>query len=180
MSIRELSASRKRVVTAVSMLLLVALGTFAVAEAQRPDGESALSSMWRALVSEPAREAAPPWARRLMDFLSAPRFVASGNPAPAATAQPAQEEHARRERPIPPGPIDREDVYAAPAQAPAPAQEVAPAPEIVATRARPVVDSADPYGVDGAATPTVHPLVPAAPAARTRLISSIESDNPYL
>ena len=56
MSLRPLApmSSRSKVTTTVSLLLvLVGLGTFAVAEAQRPDGESTLAAMWDALVAEP-------------------------------------------------------------------------------------------------------------------------------
>lgn len=181
MSIRSVSApsSRKRAaVTLLASLLVVALGTFAVADAQRPDGESTLASLWRSLISEPAREAAPPWAQRLMDFIASPRFVGARNPAPApAASEPESVEVVRRERPIPVAPIDREDVYAVQAEGPAPEAQLEP---VAATRARPAVDAADPYGMETASVTPAAPTAPAAIPARPRLVSAIEADNPYL
>jgi hypothetical protein len=184
MSLRPLTpmSSRSKVTTTVSLLLvLVGLGTFAVAEAQRPDGESTLAAMWDALVAEPARNA-PPWAQRLMAFIADPQFVAT-RPAPA---RPVEESPVmRRERPIPVAPIDREDVYAT--DTGADLVEVEPGDDLAvmtaANRPRPAVDSVDPYGTELATAPTTTTAaeVAPAPAARPRLIvSSIEETNPYL
>jgi hypothetical protein len=185
MSLRPLSpmSSRSKVTTTVSLLLvLVGLGTFAVAEAQRPDGESTLAAMWDALVAEPARNA-PPWAQRLMAFIANPQFVAT-QPAPARVVE--ESPVMRRERPIPVAPIDREDVYAT--DTGTDLVEVQPGDDLAvmtatSNRPRPAVDSVDPYGTELATAPTTTTASDAAPApaARPRLIvSSIEETNPYL